>query len=63
MIQGQKYSHYVHVAFEKLNRLVNQLPTPTGTQKVAFSNTIWQEEDNNQLWDNQIEEISWLKMV
>ena len=45
--------HSSHVAFEKLNLLVDQLPTPSGRQKVAFSNTIWQEEDDNQLWREQ----------
>lgn len=37
-------------AFDKLEKLLESHPTPTGKQRVAFSNTIWQDEESNQSW-------------
>lgn len=37
-------------AFDKLEKLLEAHPTPTGKQRVAFSNTIWQDEESNQSW-------------
>ena len=37
-------------AFDKLEKLLEAHPTPTGKQRVAFSNTIWQDEERNQSW-------------
>ena len=37
-------------AFDKLEKLLEAHPTRTGKQRVAFSNTIWQDEERNQSW-------------
>ena len=37
-------------AFDKLEKLLEAHPTRTGKQRVAFSNTIWQDEESNQSW-------------
>ena len=37
-------------AFDKLEKLLEAHPTPTGKQRVAFSNAIWQDEESNQSW-------------